>query len=162
METLLGFIIADLPFLEHPLVEQPTSVNTYRSALISAMSRVERVVLTRPGVELTAENAITIPIPCQQFVVEHLGKKHGDYIPRCRIRPGQVHVRLTTGHVLTDIRDISARLQAVHHLISRHDILLELEELQAVTHMVGKEYRIGDLSFRPRQTPLRGNGAPAP
>ncbi|NBS83790.1 MAG: hypothetical protein EBS59_03725 [Verrucomicrobia bacterium] len=123
------------------------------------MSRADRVVLARPGAELTAENVITVPIPCRPFVVEHLGKKHGDYVPRCRMRQGQVHVRLTTGQVLTDVADITARLQAVHHLISRHDILLELEEVQAVTHMVGKEYRIGDRSFRPRQTPLRLSGA---
>ena len=162
METILGVVVDELSYLENPLVETPTTVNTYRSALISAMSRADRVVLTRPGAELVAENVITVPIPCQPFVVEHLGKKHGDYVPRCRMRPGQVHVRLTTGQVLTDVQDISARLQAVHHLISRHDILLELEELQAVTHMVGKEYRIGDRSFRPRQVPLRLNGAPAP
>ena len=162
METILGVVVDELPFLEHPLIETPTSVNTYRSALIGAMSRANRVVLTRPGADLVAENVITVPIPCRTFIVEHLGKKHGDYVPRCIMRPGQVHVRLTTGQVLTDISDIAARLQAVHHLISRHDILLELDEAQAVTHMVGKEYRIGDRSFRPRQTPLRGNGAPPP
>ncbi len=164
METILGVVVDELPYLENPLVETPTTVNTYRSALISAMSRADRVVLTRPGAELVAENVITVPIPCQPFVVEHLGKKHGEEQPALASRKepreaGQTDsfVALENYEVRLDVRVLTNRVRVgvVARVLAHppgvadtdnevgHDATEELIELARLEDLAVREF-VGD------------------
>ena len=163
MSTILGVEIDTLPYFEGVIVETPVNVNGYRAALISGIARKDRIILARPGDEILAENIVLIPLEPHGFTLEHLGKKHGEHVPTFRLRPGCIHIRLQNGTLLTDVADMASRLQAVHNLMSRHDIMLDLDEAQRVTHMTGRAtYHAGKERFTPRLTPLRGNGVPPP